>query len=223
MYTPALTKFRNSAYRGGMPALGDSTVRRGRGRPRDPATDGRIVAAAAELLLARGFDKTTVDEVAARAGVGKATVYRRWPSKEDLAVSAMESLYDAEFPEPDTGSIITDLAESYRGVLAFVNSPEGAAFLRMSIAESIRDERIAALYRSSTMRREEQSRLTFERAIARGEVRPDVDIDSAVQWLGGMITVRAVSGRPMPTVDEVDALVQFTLRGVLAKGPSEPG
>jgi AcrR family transcriptional regulator len=202
-----------------MPAQGDtegSTARRGRGRPRDPATDGRIVAAAAELLLARGFDKTTVDEVAARAGVGKATVYRRWPSKEDLAVSAMESLYDAEFPEPDTGSIVTDLAESYRGVLAFVNSPEGAAFLRMSIAESVRDERIAALYRSSTMRREAQSRITFERAIARGEVRADVDIDCAVQWLGGMITVRAVSGRPMPSVDDVDALVEFTLRGVLA-------
>jgi AcrR family transcriptional regulator len=202
-----------------MPPQGETPVRRGRGRPRDPSTDARITAAAAELLLERGFEKTTVDEVAARAGVGKATVYRRWPSKEDLAVSAMERLYDAEFPEPDTGSIATDLAESYRSVLTFVNSPQGAAFLRMSIAESVRDDRIAALYRSSTLRREEQSRITFERAIARGEVRPDVDVDSAVQWLGGMITVRAVGGRPMPTLDDVDALVAFTLRGVLA----EPG
>ena len=199
-----------------MSTQGESPVRRGRGRPRDPSTDDRITAAAAELLLERGFDKTTVDEVAARAGVGKATVYRRWPSKEDLAVSAMERLYQAEFPEPDTGSIRTDLAESYRSVLTFVNSPEGAAFLRMSIAESVRDERIAALYRSSTIRREELSRVTFERAIARGEVRSDIDVDSAVQWLGGMITVRAVSGRPMPTAEDVDALVDFTLRGVLA-------
>ncbi len=199
-----------------MSTQGESPVRRGRGRPRDPSTDDRITAAAAELLLERGFDKTTVDEVAARAGVGKATVYRRWPSKEDLAVSAMARLYQAEFPEPDTGSIRTDLAESYRSVLTFVNSPEGAAFLRMSIAESVRDERIAALYRSSTIRREELSRVTFERAIARGEVRSDIDVDSAVQWLGGMITVRAVSGRPMPTAEDVDALVDFTLRGVLA-------
>lgn len=198
-----------------MQTQGATPVRRGRGRPRDPSTDDRITTAAAELLLERGFDKTTVDEVAARAGVGKATVYRRWPSKEDLAVSAMERLYDAEFPEPDTGSIRTDLAESYRSVLAFVNSPEGEAFLRMSIAESVRDDRIAALYRESTLRREEQSRLTFQRAIDRGEVRPDVDVDSAVQWLGGVITVRAVSGRPMPTSEDVDALVDFTLRGVL--------
>src|SRR5688572_25806119 len=73
-------------------------AKRGRGRPRDPETDAKITRAASELLLLRGFDKTTVDEVAARAGVGKATVYRRWPSKEDLAFAAMQSLYSDEFP-----------------------------------------------------------------------------------------------------------------------------
>src|SRR5512141_649659 len=135
----------SSAPDGGVAAIPEEPVRRGRGRPRDPETDERITAAAAELLLQRGFDRTTVDDVASRAGVGKATVYRRWPSKEDLAVAAMETLYSTEMPEPDTGSIRTDLAESYLAVLAFVVTPEGAAFLRSSIAESVRDERIAAL------------------------------------------------------------------------------
>jgi AcrR family transcriptional regulator len=190
-------------------------ARRARGRPRDPLTDQRITAAAAELLLRRGFDRTTVDEVAAVAKVGKATVYRRWPSKEDLAVAAMESLYGTEMPEPDTGSIRGDLLESYRTVLAFVNTPQGAAFLRTSIVESVRDERIAALYRASTQRREALHRATFDRAIERGEVRADVDLDSAVQWLGGLLVSRVISRRPMPTVDEVDRLVDFTLRGVL--------
>ena len=189
-------------------------VRRGRGRPRDPGTDDRITRAAAELLLQRGFDRTTVDDVAARAGVGKATVYRRWPSKEDLAVAAMETLYSSEMPEPDTGSIRTDLATSYRAVLTFVNTPEGEAYLRTSIAESVRDGRIAALYRSSTERREQQSRATFEKAIARGEVRPDIDVDAAVQWLGGLLAIRAITHRPMPSVDDADVLVEFTLRGI---------
>lgn len=198
------------------PSPEGAPVRRGRGRPRDPATDERITAAAAELLLQRGFDKMTVDDVAAKAGVGKATVYRRWPSKDDLAVAAMGTLYAAEIPEPDTGSIEQDLAESYRAVLVFLNSPQGAAFLRMSIAESVRDERIAALYRASTERRENEARRTFERAIARGEVRPDADIDTAVQWLGGMITTRAITGRPLPTVEDTETLVAFTLRGVRA-------
>ncbi len=189
-------------------------VRRGRGRPRDPETDGRITAAAAQLLLERGFDKTTVDDVAAAAGVGKATVYRRWPSKEDLAVAAMETLYSVQIPEPDTGSIEGDLAASYRAVLEFVNSPQGQAYLRMSIAESVRDPRIAALYKDATERREAESRRTFERAIARGEVRPDIDIDAAVQWLGGLLATRAITHRPMPGVEDVDALVEFALRGV---------
>jgi AcrR family transcriptional regulator len=204
----------SSAHDGGPASGGDAPVRRGRGRPRDPETDERITRAAAQLLLLRGFDRTTVDDVAARAGVGKATVYRRWPSKEDLAVAAMETLYSNEIPEPDTGSIRTDLAESYRSVLVFVNTPEGSAFLRTSIAESVRDERIAALHRDSVERREAQSRATFERAIARGEVRPDIDVDAAVQWLGGLLATRAITHRPMPSVDDVEALVEFTLTGV---------
>ena len=57
---------------------------------------------------------------------------------------------------------------------------------------------------------------TFQRAIQRGEVRPDADIDTAVQWLGGLLAVRAVTGREMPDLDEVPQLVEFTLRGVLA-------
>jgi AcrR family transcriptional regulator len=198
------------------PATTDQApVRRGRGRPRDPGTDERITAAAAELLLERGFDRTTVDDVAARAGVGKATVYRRWPSKEDLAVAAMETLYVTEMPEPDTGSIRGDLTESYSSVLAFVNTPAGEAFLRTTIAESVRDDRIAALHRSATEHREKMSRLTFERAIERGEVRPDVDVDSAVQWLGGVLSNRAITHRPMPGLEDVEALVDFTLAGVL--------
>lgn len=195
---------------------GANPRRRGRGRPRDPETDSKIVRAAADLLLQRGFDKTTVDEVAARAGVGKATVYRRWPSKDDLAVAAMESLFSVEFPEADTGSIEGDLTASYEAVIAFVNSDTGAAFLRTSVMEATRDERIGALYRQSTERREQQARRTFQRAIERGEVRADASIDAAVQWLGGVITMRTVTGQAMPTPGEVSAMVDFTLRGIRA-------
>ena len=72
------------------PAMSSSPVPevRKRGRPRDPEADGRILAAASALILVRGFDSMTVDEVASTAGVGKATVYRRWARKEDLAVAA---------------------------------------------------------------------------------------------------------------------------------------
>jgi AcrR family transcriptional regulator len=165
-------------------------------------------------MLQRGFDKMTVDDVAAKAGVGKATVYRRWPSKEDLAVAAMEEIYSVEIPEPDTGSVEADLVQSYRDVLLFVNSPEGEAYLRMSIAESIRDPRIAALYRASTERAEQRAARIFDRAIERGEIRADIDVPAVVQWLGGLLAVRAITNRPLPAVDEVDRLVRFTLEGI---------
>jgi AcrR family transcriptional regulator len=194
----------------------DEPVRRGRGRPRDPETDKRIVAAAADLMLQRGFDRMTVDDVAARAGVGKATVYRRWPSKQDLAVEAMTELFATEFPEPDTGSIRDDVSESVRNIIAFVNTPQGEAFLRTTIAESIRDPRIAALYRESTERAEAGGRRTLQRGIDRGEVRPDINVDLALQWLSGLLASRVISGRPLPSLDEVDEYVDWVLHGIEA-------
>jgi AcrR family transcriptional regulator len=191
-------------------------TRRGRGRPRNPETDSKITAAAAQLMVERGFDKMTVDDVADRAGVGKATVYRRWPSKSDLAVAAISEVLMTEFPEPETGSIVTDLREGIVNVIAFANSPGGAQFMRMCIAESIRDPRIAALYRESSDRREVHSKEAFDKAIERGEVRPDARLDHALGWIGGIMASRIIADRPMPGLDEVDDMLSFILRGVLA-------
>jgi AcrR family transcriptional regulator len=165
-------------------------------------------------MLERGFDRMTVDDVAAKAGVGKATVYRRWPSKDDLAVAAMAKLYSTEIPEPDTGSIVTDLEQSFTSVLTFLNTPEGEAYMRTTIAESVRDPRIAALYRASSERVEAQARRMYERAIERGEIRADFDVDAVVQWLGGLLAARVITNRPLPTVDDVPSLVEFTLNGI---------
>jgi AcrR family transcriptional regulator len=190
--------------------------RRKRGRPRDPEADGRILEAAAALMLAHGFDNMTVDDVASRAKVGKATVYRRWAKKEDLAVAAMQRLYDAQMPTPDTGSIRGDLRQSFTDVLAFANSEAGAAYLRTCIAESVRDARIAALYRAANDQAEAGAREMFERGIARGEVRPDVNIGAAIQVLAGILLVRTITAMPMPVPSEVEGLVDLVLDGAWA-------
>ena len=106
---------------------------RRKGRPRDASADERILAAAAELILQRGYDNMTVDEVAAKAKAGKATVYRRWAGKEDLAFAAIAQLYSTEFPIPDTGTVLGDLREAYRQGLEFAGSEAGG-------------ERAAAIY-----------------------------------------------------------------------------
>jgi AcrR family transcriptional regulator len=189
-------------------------VRRKRGRPRDPEADGRILAAAASLILLRGFDQMTVDEVATSAGVGKATVYRRWARKEDLAVAAMEQLYRDEMPTPDTGSIRGDLVLMYTQALTFINSPSGTDYIRTTIKESMRDERIATLYREASLRVERNVASVFERAMERGEVRRDMPMTVAIQLISGMIANRAISGQEMPGLDELDSLVDFVLNGI---------
>jgi AcrR family transcriptional regulator len=191
-------------------------VRRKRGRPRDPEADGRILAAASSLILMRGFESMTVDEVASNAGVGKATVYRRWSRKEDLAVAAMEQLYRDEMPSPDTGSIREDLRSMFGSVLSFVNSPAGIDYLRTTIKESMRDDRIATLYREASLRATASATEVFERAIERGEVRPDIPVRAAVEFLGGLLAMRAITGEDMPALDELDDLVDLVLHGISA-------
>lgn len=195
---------------------GSGAVRRKRGRPRDPEADHRILAAASALLLERGFDSMTVDEVASRAHVGKATVYRRWAKKEDLAVAAMSQLYKVQMPIPDTGSFREDVRQAYLATIRFANSPAGAAFLRATVVECARDPRIAALYRSASDDIAENAEEMYRRGIARGEVRPDVDIAYASTLLGGVLAHRIITAQPLPSEEDVDGMVEFLLRGVEA-------
>jgi AcrR family transcriptional regulator len=195
----------------------DPAIPRKKGRPRDTGADERILAAAAELILLRGFDNMTVDEVAAKARAGKATVYRRWAGKEDLAFAALEQLYSTELPVPDTGSIRGDLRVGLAQGLEFGDSEIGRAYLRMSLAESLRDRRIAALYIAAFEGQEAGARAMFQRGIDRGELRPDFRIEIAVNWFAGLLVLYAVLERELPPPDEVDDLIDFMLEGIRAR------
>ena len=190
---------------------------RRKGRPRDSSADDRILAAAAELILTRGFDNMTVDEVAARARAGKATVYRRWAGKEDLAFAALEQLYNTQLPVPDTGSLRGDLMEGIRQALEFGGSETGRAYVRMTVGESLRDPRVGALYTSAFEGQEAAARQVFERAIARGEVDAGFRMDLAVNWFAGLLLLYAVIERPMPTPEEAEELVDFLMNGVAGR------
>ena len=186
-----------------------------RGRPRDPEAEPRIRRYAVQLLLERGFDGMTVDDVAEAAGVGKATIYRRWASKEELANDAMTELFDIEIPDADTGSITGDLRQVYRNALQFVNTKEGIAWIRLAVSETNRDEQFAALYRSFLERRIVLTAAALERARQRGEpIRANADPALMVQWLAGVLIVRAITGEAMPAPEEADRLVAMTMRGI---------
>ena len=190
---------------------------RRKGRPRDASADERILAAAAELILTRGFDNMTVDEVAAKARAGKATVYRRWAGKEDLAFAALEQLYSTRLPLPNTGSVRGDLLEGTRQILEFVGSETGLAYIRMTIAESLRDRRVGALYTAAFEGQESQARELFQRGIDSGELRPDFRMDLAIDWFVGLVILYAIIERPMPSPDEAEEILEFVLEGISAR------
>jgi AcrR family transcriptional regulator len=108
------------------------TVRSSRGgRPRDPSRDGVIRAAILRLLADVGYGALTMDAVAAQAGVGKATIYRRWRTKEDLVVDTIAELHQMGAATPDTGSLEGDLRQLLHSLVSVVNGPLGAATLSL--------------------------------------------------------------------------------------------
>src|SRR4029450_1434343 len=97
------------------------------GRPRDPSRDGVIRAAILQLLAEVGYGALTMDAVASEAGVGKATIYRRWRTKQDPVVDPISDLNRDEAAPPDTGSLEGDLRAMMRQMVAMISGPTGAA------------------------------------------------------------------------------------------------
>src|SRR5579863_6546022 len=119
----------------------------GRGRPRSQEADRAILAATADLLASRGLAAMSIEEVAARAGVGKTTIYRRWPSKGLLALDAFVASFQAQQPLPDTGTLRGDmLAALTLWVRAVTQTPMGGMLTGL-IAEAQYDPELRAAWR----------------------------------------------------------------------------
>jgi len=144
------------------------------GRPRDPSRDGAIRSAILAVLAESGYAGLTMDAVAATAGVGKATIYRRWRTKSDLVADAVAELSAMSMTLPDTGSLEGDLRELLHGLVAAVNGPLGAATL--SLMSSLPHEpTLKQAFRSGPMELwSDMYRQVWARAVARGEVDDSV-------------------------------------------------
>ena len=123
------------------------------GPPRDEGADERILAAAAALMLDRGAVDVTVEEVAEQAGVGKATVYRRYPTKDAMASAALRTLFGAQV-RPDTGSFLGDLVEVYDVTIA--SRPPGRATVPAAGRVRPAEPKAADLYRVADEQRRDQ-------------------------------------------------------------------
>jgi AcrR family transcriptional regulator len=202
-----------------VPGMTEPSARRPPGRPRSARADRAILEAALDLFGEVGFEGLTIEGIAERAGVGKTTIYRRWPSKEELVSAAVGAL-SAELAVPDTGSVREDLIDLVRVVVRFITSePAGRVLPRMA-SEMAAGSSMGKAYVAMVIGpRRELVAEALRRGIERGELRRDLDLDLTIDALIGPIIVRRMLGGPRtPFPRDLPAeLVDGALRG-LARG-----
>ncbi len=196
-----------------------------RGRPRSERARLAILDTAGELLLEHGLAGASMDAVAARAGVSKATIYRWWPSKETLALEAVYRAWsDVGPPQPDTGSLRGDLRAMLLPWARRLRERPYGRVIAAFITEAQTDPAFEEQYRTGFVEpRRALGRAALARAAARGEIPAEVDVDVALDMLYGPIYHRLLH-RHAPFTDrfvtEVVDVVVRGLGGVPAVGPS---
>src|SRR6478735_10722909 len=186
------------------------------GTPRSQRVHEAAVDATRRLLAEGGLPAATMDAIAARSGVSKATLYKHWPSRTAVAAEAFGREMADAVPLPDTGTTVGDLTEQVRLVSRFYASPEGTVFAQL-LAACVLDEGGAAYFRAWFLagRRRDVAAL-WDRARARGDVDPGVDTDTATDLLFGPLVFRLMTGH-LPLTDEAaDAIADAALHGLLA-------
>jgi AcrR family transcriptional regulator len=164
--------------------------RRSPGRPRSERSHRAIVQATLELLVEVGYQRLTMEQVQRRAGVGKATIYRRWTSKAELVKDAIQ-YFSSELPLPDTGSLAEDYAIIASAVAAIAQNRDAALLMPRLLAEASGDSELHAIFYAQLVEpRRRVLRIALERARERGELRDDVDIELTIDMLVGPIIYR---------------------------------
>jgi AcrR family transcriptional regulator len=188
-----------------------------RGRPRDPDIDDEILAASAAIVAESGLSCLTMDAVARRAGVAKATIYRRFPGKVDL-IAATCGVIAPPLPDaPDTGNVRDDLIEIMGRVVDLFGDSAGDRMMPSVIAASATNPDVReALSRFSSNRRSRLAKV-LRRAAARGELVDDIDVDLIADQLVGAVVYRLlVTGRSLSPAFQAQ-LVDQVLHGVLPR------
>jgi AcrR family transcriptional regulator len=170
-----------------------------KGRPRDQGATRAITDAALDLVQEVGLSAVSIDAIAARAGVGKATIYRRWPSKEDLVVDAIViNLTTAVHLEP-TGDLREDLVTTLRRLREFMSDFRAGSIFPWLVGEVASGSDLGRRYAEAVIlpRRQALARMISE-ARDRGELRPDLDIEVAVDMFTGPAFLRKLCGPILP-------------------------
>lgn len=192
---------------------------RGRGRPRSEARKRAILQAAFDLLGERGLEATSMDAVADRAGVSKATIYRWWDSKELLALDALYAHWDVALPAArQTGSVRAEMLALVRPWARLAAAGPSARILTALLARANSDPEFGRAYRAQFLEpRRAQARAMFERAIARGEIPAGTDVEVALDLVWGPLYHRLFQGHAPLNERFASRVVNTALDGILPR------
>ena len=188
------------------------------GRPRSEQARVAILRTALKLLGEHGFSNLTIEDVAARARVGKATVYRWWPNKAALITDAFAGSATRKLHFPDTGSVHTDMRQQMRQVIKVFRSRRGR-ILAAILAAGQSDSGLITAFRERFMKpRRQEAYATLRRGILRGELRKNLDMDLLLDSLYGPIYMRFLIRHQKLTPAFVDHLCELVLGGAQPSG-----
>jgi AcrR family transcriptional regulator len=193
-------------------ATTDAEARRP-GRPRSAEADEAILEAAVDLFAEGGFDGLTVEGVAARANVGKATIYRRYPRKVDLVIAASRSFaLDGDDLPPDTGNTRADLHALVEWLIGMLTTTPIGRALPMMVADRTRVPELAEGHRVLVEEKRARHREVLCRGVERGDLRRDADLEAVIDAYVGPIFYRfLISDAPLDDAF-ADTLVDSVLR-----------
>jgi AcrR family transcriptional regulator len=179
------------------------------GRPRDEAVDRALIGAATDLLRERGYRALSMEGVAARAGVAKQSVYRRWPSKGALLVDIyMEGMGEESLPATSGHGVVADFRAYLRQTIERLKDAAWANTLRSLVAEAQNDPDLAALMVGRVVEpRREAGRHIVAQAIAAGELSADFDVETVLDFVFGAIWYRLLLGHAPLTAEFVDRML----------------
>jgi len=185
-----------------------------RGRPRSETARMKILGAARVLLEERGLPGLTVEGIAARAGVGKPTIYRHWPNAQAVAMDAFLDATDSDGVEPGRGLALPLLRRQLAGIAAAFASPAGRSTAAM-IAAAQNDSELAKVFRNRfIMKSREVGRALLLQAIDEGEVRPGADLEVALDVIYAPLFFRLLIGHGRLDRAFTDALLDLACEGL---------
>ncbi len=185
--------------------------------PRVARTRATVLGAAIDLLAERGYSGFSVESIVERTGIAKTTLYRHWPTRDDLLAAAIARL-DGAGPLLDTGSVRQDILDLLTRRVRAARTPQWERCMPALVEAAARHPELAAMIARLTSQILAQIETLLGRGIERGELRHDLDPQLAASALIGPIVFRRLLLREAPTIQRVSAVIDLLMQGIAAHG-----